>query len=740
MLLKRLTVFIAMLAAVFVIGAAAAGAEAEYRWTEHNVIEIRGVCASKKAGVNVVVQILKPGEDLSTVTPGNMKDTVAYHNQIKSDQGGNYSLTARVDTDLESRIAVVRESDGASVQVIAVEPSNLTAEAVMDAPGHMYYDCTQIPVKIKTSKSGIFNVSVKLTDEAGLFNSEVTKAFGGVATDGDNMLHITLDLGNDAMQYGVFNAEFTVFQQGQPGVSCRTQFSVSRGSEKGEENSRVGAAQHFFSNQRTGDIDTELDMMQKAGIKLQRQSVYWDTFEKEKNDYKFNERTQQYFELLGEKRLTGIVQVYGGNPLYYPKNEDGSYQRDEDGNLIDYPPNSVEGLKAFGDYAYNLALQTKDYADCYEIWNEYNLKSFNPRNLGASCYADMLKAVYGRIHDANPDAVVIGMALANYGDPAIAWAREVLEAGKGEIMMDAVSCHPYRLPESAESEAYIKKLKALFAEYGYDDIKVYVTETGYSTGAAGVDGLEQAKRHIRNLALLSDDAEQVYIYNAFEKQNTTDVEHGYGIVKGQIDENEPYYAKPAYVAVACFNKLTGNYARVVQESASGGIYKVRFDKKDGTNCWVLWSTNRGGQIYVIDTGYTNVDMYDIFGNCTALADADGKYSLKLSDSPVYIEAKPSAAVRYTDDMGFAVSRISDTKVINVNVDIRVPIADAKIYTASYCGGVMKECVQTQASAGTRTITLDAADVDRIAVFYWNGNSMKPIMEKKFDELVKQPVE
>jgi hypothetical protein len=737
MILKKLIMFSAAIAAVFIIGVAEAGAKADYMWSEQNVIQISGIAASKKAGVNVVVQILKPGEDLSTLTPENMEYAVAYHNQIKTGAGGAYSVSARLDNDTDNRIALIREADGASIQSIDIQPNDMTAEAVFDAVGHMYYDCTKIPMKIKTSKSGKFNVSVKLTDASGLSGKSVIKTFTGVDTDLDNVVHITLNLENDAMKYGVFNAECTVSKAGEANVVCNTQFSVSRMTEKGEENRRIGVTQHFFSMQKTGDIDTELDMMQKAGIKLQRQSVYWDTFETGYKNYQFNERTQQYFDLLGEKRLGGIVQVFGGNGLYYPKNADGSYKRDENGNLMDFPPNTPEVLKAFGDYAYNLAEQTKAYTNCYEVWNEYNITSFNPRNLPASNYADMLKAVYGRIHEANPDAVVIAMALAGCDEEALVWVRNVLEAGKGEIMLDAVSLHPYKQPESLESSAYIKRVKDLFAEYGYTDISVYISETGYSTGRTGTNDAEQAKRQVRNLALLSDDAEQIYIYNAFEKQNTTDAEKGYGIIRGQFDGAMPYYAKPAYVAVANFNKLTGNYQEVVQTSPESGVYVVKFTKKDGKRCWMLWTVKSGGQVYELDTeGCANVSKYDIYGNSEAMVSSNGKYSINLTDAPVYIEAKSPIEVKYIDMAGFTVDTLNNTATIDAVVDIRVPTANAELYAASYKDNTLIECKRAEASAGTHTLTVNTADADRVAVYYWNGATMEPLLDRRLNDLTK----
>ena len=66
MIRKKLAAAAAVCIMVFALGAAAAGAEAEYSWTAQNTVEISGAAASGKAGVNVVVQILKPGEDTVT--------------------------------------------------------------------------------------------------------------------------------------------------------------------------------------------------------------------------------------------------------------------------------------------------------------------------------------------------------------------------------------------------------------------------------------------------------------------------------------------------------------------------------------------------------------------------------------------------------------------------------------------------------------------------------------------------
>ena len=740
MIRKKLAAATGIVVLMFGLGAAAASAEAQYTWCEQNIVEISGTAASKKADVNVVVQVLKPGEDLSTVSPENMEDTVVYHNQIKTGEGGAYRLTATLDTDTETHIALVREMDSRELQTLFLEPNVLTAKVDLGAAGHMYYDCTKIPLDIQTSKSGIYNISVRLTDASGLYPGNVTKSFGAVEMDSKNHAQVLLDLEDNEMRYGVFNIECTVSRAGEGSAVCTAQFSVSRKTEKGNENGRVGVTQHFFSMQKDSDMNTELDMLQKAGIKLQRQSVYWDTFETETENYKFDTRTQTYFDLLRQKRLDGIVQVYGGNSLYYPKNADGSFQRDENGLLIDYPPNTPEGLRAFGEYAYQLALQTKDYANCYEIWNEYNIESFNPRNLPAACYADMLKAVYGRIHAGNPDAVVIGMALAGFDEEALAWVRAVLEAGKGQILMDAVSFHPYNQPETIESGRYIEKLKALFAEYGYADIRVFVSETGYSTGRAGTDELAQAKKQVRNLALLSDEAEQVYIYNAIEKQvsaNITEAEHGYGIIRSQFDEQLPHHAKPAYVAIANFNNRTANYRTVSQEVEANGIYSVKFTKKNGTVCWMLWTVNAGGKTYVLDTGgITHVTKYDLFGNETQHTSADGRYNLNLTDAPIYIEAAAPIEVKYIDAEGFVVQKLDDIATLQVAAEVCIPVNDGVLYAASYQAGRLLACQHAEATAGVHTFLMDTEDADRVAVYYWKEASMCPVLDSALGELLK----
>lgn len=733
MLIRKLVSALAAIVVLFSLTIVVAGAEAQYVWTEHNTVEISGYVASEKSGVNVVVQILKPGEDLTTITKENIVNTVEYHNQTVTQAGGFYSFTAQVTDDTQVHTVLVRESDSKTLDTLVVEPNILTAEASLDAIGHMYYDSAEIPLKIKASKSGTYNVSVEISDASGFSDYTSVKNFQDVVFDETKTAEILLNLEHDSMRYGIFNVECRV--SGDESVTCSTQFSISRMTKQGDENKLIGTAQHFFSNQRTGDINTELDILRKAGIKLQRQSVYWDTFETTKGEYKFNERTGRYFDILGEKRLSGIVQLYGGNALYYPTNEDGSYQRDESGNLIDYPPNTEAGLLAFGEYAYNLALKTKDYTNYYEIWNEYNLTSFNPRNLPAKCYADMLKAVYNKIHAGNPEAVVIGMSPAGYGEETLSWVREVLEECGDEKVMDAICLHVYNQPEDIEKDSYIQDFKDLCAEYGYEDIKVFVSETGFSSGLESADELSQAKKHIRNLALMSDDAEQIYIYNAFEKQNSTDKEKGYGIVRGQFDESMPYYAKPAYVAIANFNRLTGNFISVTQEQPSYGVYKVSFTKKDGSRCFVLWSVNAFVKNYMLDTqGSTSVKKYDIFGNSEILTDTDGVYTLKLSDTPIYIEIESDFGVEYADSEGFIIDSMRKTDTVDVISKIRKYKEGSKLYAASYKEGRLIDCRIADAVVGERVLTVNTKDADKVSVYYWYADALKPVTNLKAEDL------
>lgn len=689
---------------------------------EDGTVHITGSADSEKEGELVTLRIFNPGYDANALIDDNMNEVIAYQNQTATMSNGKYAFDCDITTSGQHNVII-----NVGGRVINTTLKNtMRGEITMDAVGHMYYDYKNIPVNFNVlGCEGNLTANFTITEKSGFRIGEVyTKTEEIIAENGTVQTAVILDLTEAKMQYGVFNLDVGVSDGHGNNMSYSTSFSVSKESAVGEENRKVGVVQHFFSNQRNGDIAKELEIVRKAGFGTQRQSVYWNSFENEKGKYEFGARTQNFLDIMKEKNMDLFLQVFGGNELYYFENSEAYGNPD---SYTAYPPNTPDDLAAFADYAYNLVLQSKNHGHYYEIWNEYNLSSFNPQNLPASTYAEMLKAVYDRIHDADPEAVVVGMALWNNeneekGQLAIDWAEDVLKAlGTERKYMDAVSLHPYSHPENFQRSKLLTAYKTLFSKYGYEDIKIVISETGYATNALKISDLEQARRQIRNLALLENEVDRVYIYNAFMKDDPDGTDNGYGIIKSQTDKDLPYEARASYVALANYNKLLAG-ATSISEDITEPRYVCKFRGRNGNDIYMLWC-HTDSEDYTLDTGAKAVNMYDMFGNVTELTSQDGKYAISVTTAPKYIEVP--AAQQEAIEISYANGEVS-VKVNEINTDNGAAIV------AKYKDGALIHCeLKEMGQSRDYNFAVNVSNGETLSVYVWDMLTLEPIAKKDF---------
>jgi len=133
--------------------------------------------------------------------------------------------------------------------------------------------------------------------------------------------------------------------------------------------------------------------------------------------------------------------------------------------------------------------------DLFEIWNEGNLAGFlapqteNGERVVLDNYADMAKAAYGRIKDANPQATVIAGVTGPRGksnDANTGVEDWIAGMADRDVPMDAYSQHIYPVAApKVETQAFpawatIDRLTDAVDRLG-DDLPIYVTESGYTT-------------------------------------------------------------------------------------------------------------------------------------------------------------------------------------------------------------------------------------------------------------------
>ena len=144
------------------------------------------------------------------------------------------------------------------------------------------------------------------------------------------------------------------------------------------------------------------------------------------------------------------------------------------------------------------------------IWNEPNISlEWGYRPVDPEGYTDLLRAVYSRAKAANPDAVVLGGALAPTLAPVgdregmndLAYLQRMLAADAGEVM-DGLAVHAYgwRLPPDAPADpatvnfSRTELLHELLVEAGYGDMPVYLTEGGWNDHPRWTKAVQPSQR------------------------------------------------------------------------------------------------------------------------------------------------------------------------------------------------------------------------------------------------------
>ena len=169
-----------------------------------------------------------------------------------------------------------------------------------------------------------------------------------------------------------------------------------------------------------------------------------------------------------------------------------------------------EHYTAYADFVYAFVRHFRGRVDHIVVWNEPNISlEWGYRPVDPAGYTELLRAVYERAKEANPEVVVLGGALAPtlapVGDPEgmndLDYLRLMLAAGAGEAM-DGLAAHAYgwRLPPDAPADpaavnlARVELLHQALADAGYADMPVYVTEGGWNDHPRWTKAVQPSQR------------------------------------------------------------------------------------------------------------------------------------------------------------------------------------------------------------------------------------------------------
>jgi hypothetical protein len=186
------------------------------------------------------------------------------------------------------------------------------------------------------------------------------------------------------------------------------------------------------------------------GVKKARIQSGWAKTEKEKGKYDWAWLDEIVFDMVDQGVEPWVCLCYG-NPVY-----EGGGGTGLGGGL----PQSEQALEAWDRYVAAVVDRYKKHVDDWEVWNEPDLRQAN----AAGHYADFLVRTAQTVRRQQPDAKILGFAMAGIRLP---WVRQVLDLVKQQDKLDLIdelTYHPYSYNPDDSYKA-VQQLQALVHSY-----------------------------------------------------------------------------------------------------------------------------------------------------------------------------------------------------------------------------------------------------------------------------------
>ena len=316
-------------------------------------------------------------------------------------------------------------------------------------------------------------------------------------------------------------------------------------------------------------------------------------------------------------------------------------------------------------------------------------------------FVAMYQAVYQGIHSTDPNAIVMGVT-DSFVRTNTQWLETYAPLGLTQYL-DGLTIHGYydagtspshppeRLatdPDPANAAnalpASMRELRNAMGTYMQRGVKLFVTETGISYDIGTSYGANYPTQNVlfahgavvarTHLILLGEGANLTFI---FYSADFPDSPPGYGIFFDLDDAQGTYGAanispKPAALELAAMTRIIdGTNTLGYVTSVPAGVYAYAFQQLGGgkiiTALWTHnnadWSASNFSSTYSVTYALQvnspgtsgSVTILDAMGNASTQSYSNGKVSLKLTESPIYVvstnasvmQANVTAPVGYT---------------------------------------------------------------------------------------------
>ena len=288
------------------------------------------------------------------------------------------------------------------------------------------------------------------------------------------------------------------------GLKCIGKLPVRRSNDI--NGSRWGVSCHWLADKHELSVEKRLDQLAALGAKWAFLVPDWDRIETEKGKYQWNSAEHQLDDAVHgmvKRKITPIIQIYGGNRLYMPFVPDPNVRPLADAAKLIGDP-KVRG--PWHRFLEAMVRRYKDQVKVWEIWNEPNFSGFWMGKASVAQYGQIVHDAAATIRRVQPRATILAGSTANVPFDFI----EGFLASKGADAFDHWSVHPYgELPE--QRDAPIRRVKEFLTSRGKSPV-LWQSECGFpssgDTGGWGYGGPWNETKHAKWVLrrLLSDAA------------------------------------------------------------------------------------------------------------------------------------------------------------------------------------------------------------------------------------------
>ncbi len=379
-----------------------------------------------------------------------------------------------------------------------------------------------------------------------------------------------------------------------------------------DPSSPFGMGIYLYRNPGTPEgyamMDRAAAIAAAAGVKWSREEFQWHRIEWDRGKFAWD-----FYDRLIETAHRHGISVYGLIAYWSPWTK----------------PYTQEGIEDYARFCKTLVTRYRDRIKHWEIWNEPNIFFWSgPKEM----YADLLKAAYAAIKEADPEAYVLGCSTAGIDSGFI---QMVLDAG---APFDILTIHPYR--GSLNERGFMKELQDVAVLAGSRDGQprpVWITEMGLPTQLyGGLSERNQANFLARCYlsAVASGVDTNISWYNFREDgENRYYNEHNFGVVR-----HADLAPKPGYRALATVCRTLAGKPLNGELNLGEGILGFVYGQDTGERTAVIWSPMQDALVTLqVSSSSGTPVVRDLMGDAVRPVQARGRWLLPLAaGSPVFI--------------------------------------------------------------------------------------------------------